>query len=70
MYKISISEDEFLTTTAQNQRLIKSMAEEFAEQSGIDWHLEYRWMMMTDENYFLALLKYDPILSAMTARRH
>lgn len=69
MYKISISDDEFLTTTDYNQQRIKSMAEEFAEQSGIDWQGEYRWMTMTEENYFLARLKYDPILSAMTSRR-
>jgi hypothetical protein len=65
MYKISVSEEQFLTTAPEIRDLIKTMAEEYAEASVINWQYEYRYMIMTDENYFLARLKYDPILSAM-----
>lgn len=69
MYKISLSEEQFLSTTRDNQLTILAMAREFGEHSGIDWEFEYRWMTMTPENYMLARLKYDPIISAMTVRQ-
>ena len=69
MYKISLSEHEFLTTTRENQLTILAMGREFAANSGVDLEYEYRWMTMTEENYFLARLKYDSILSAMTSRK-
>jgi hypothetical protein len=68
MKKISINELQFCSTTRANQQLIKQMAEEFSTDNGVDWNFEYRWMTMTEENYLLAKLKYDPILSAMTVR--
>ena len=63
MKRISISEYQYLTTTDAVRQQIQSMMREYAEASGIDWQLEYRWADISDENYFLALLKYRPIIS-------
>lgn len=68
MKRISVSEYQFQTTTEENRLRIKAMAREFADDSGIDWQYEYRWMTMTDEAFLLARLKYWPLLSAMTVR--
>jgi len=45
----------------QRQR-VKQMAQEYAESAGINWHFNYRWMTISDENYLLAKLKYGDIL--------
>lgn len=62
MKRISISEYQYLTTTDAVRQQIHAMMREYALRSGIDWQLEYRWADISDENYFLALLKYRPII--------
>lgn len=62
MKRISISEHQYLTTTDEVRRQIHTMMQELAHDSGIDWQLEYRWATITEENYFLALLKYGTII--------
>lgn len=69
MYKLTLAEHQFLTTTAQWRDRIKTMMQELATSSGIDWQFEYRWATMTDENYFIAQLKYDDILKHMKTTR-
>ncbi len=68
MKQISISEEQYITTTNQRRAEMLALAREFAQDAGIDWATEYRWMTLTEENYFLARLKYDLILSAMRVR--
>lgn len=65
MYKISVAEYQFQTTTDANRQLIKCMAQDFADDMGIDWEFEYRWMTLSDESYMLALLKYPKLIAAM-----
>lgn len=62
MHKLTLAEYQFVSTTDLWRTRIKTMMQELAEDSGIDWNMEYRWATMTDENYFIALLKYDDIL--------
>jgi hypothetical protein len=69
MIKLTIAEYQFLSTTAENQQRLKSIASEFAESTGIDWEFEYRWMMLTDENYLIAKLKYPLMIGALQAQR-
>jgi hypothetical protein len=66
--KVSISEHQFLTTTDELREEIISMIKEFAHDAGIDWQFEYRWAIMTDENYMLAKIKHNRILTALTVR--
>lgn len=68
MKQISISEEQFATTQRKYQLRILDLAREFAENSGIDWEFQYRFMIMTEENYFLAQLKYNDIIRHMTVR--
>lgn len=65
MYKISVSEEQFITTTDAIRQQWLDMAREFASNSNIDWEFRYRWMTMQPENFMLAKLKYHKILSAM-----
>lgn len=69
MYKLTLAEHQFLTTTASWRSRIKAMMQELASNTGIDWQFEYRWATMTDENYFIAQLKYDDILKHMKTTR-
>lgn len=68
MKQISIAEDQFMTTERKYQLRILDLAREFAENSGMDWEFQYRWMTMTEENYLLAELKYGDIIRYMTVR--
>ncbi len=65
MYKISVAEYQFQTTTDELRQLIKQMAEDFAQDQGIDWQFEYRWMTMTDQAFLLAKLKYPKLIGAL-----
>ena len=69
MIKLTLPEYQFVTTTAAWRDRIKMMMQELATNSGIDWEFEYRWATMTDENYFIAQLKYDDILTHMKISR-
>jgi len=69
MYKLSIAEYQFATTTPSWRKRIVDMGHELSSQSGIDWQLEFRWMTMTDENYFIAKLKYMDILKHLTVTK-
>jgi hypothetical protein len=64
-----MSEYQLLSTTDELREEILSMIREFAHDAGIDWQFEYRWAMMSDENYMLARIKHEKILSALTVRR-
>ena len=66
--KVSISEHQFLSTTDELRAEIWSMMQEFAHDAGIDWQFEYRWAIMTDENYMLAKIKHNRLLQALTVR--
>jgi hypothetical protein len=52
------------------QQRVKQMAQELAESAGIDWHFNYRWMQMSEENYLLARLKYTDILGLFGIRQN
>ncbi len=65
MYKLSVAEYQFQTTTDELRQQIKHMAQDFADDMGIDWQFEYRWMILTDESYLLAKLKYPKLIGAL-----
>lgn len=68
MMRISVSEYEFLTTTNELRREILDMMREYAHNAGIDLHYEYRWAIMSEENFLLAKLKYPQLINHMTVR--
>lgn len=64
MPMLTIHEDYYLTTTDQRRQEIHSMMRELAYDSGINWQDEYRWALMTPQNYFIAQLKYNHLLTS------
>lgn len=64
-YKLSVAEYQFQTTTDAIRQEIKQMAELFADNMGIDWEFDLRWMTMTEENYLLAQIKHAKLISAL-----
>lgn len=69
MYKLSVAEYQFQTTTDQLRQQIKQLAQEYADDMGIDWEFEYRWMTIPDDAYLLAVLKYPTLVRAMKVTR-
>lgn len=69
MYKLSLAEYQFATTTDELRSELLAMAREFSNQAGIDWQFEYRWMTMTDENYMLARLKHPLLIGALQVKK-
>jgi len=68
MYKLSMNEYQFQNCTDAERAQIKSVAEEYADNQGIDWEYEYRWMTMPSSCLMLALIKYPNIDKLMTVR--
>ncbi len=65
MYRLSVAEYQFQTTTDALRQQIKQLALDYATDMGIDWEFEYRWMTIPDDAYLLAVLKYPRLIPAM-----
>lgn len=68
LIQISIAEYQFVATTDELRQEMLEMERTFSLRSGIDWQFEYRWMLMTKENYLLAKIKHGQLLSALTTK--
>lgn len=69
MFRLTIAECQYASTTDHWRQRILSMMRELADNSYIDPEFEYRCATMTPENYFIAQLKYDDILPHFTIKR-
>ena len=53
---------------AEIRLLMKSLAHEYADDTGHDIELEYRWMKLKERDMMLASLKYKAIIDKMSVR--
>lgn len=63
MPRLAITEYQYASTTDEVRKQIHAMMQEYSQNSGIDWQFEYRWADFLEEDYLLALLKYQSLLA-------
>lgn len=68
-YRLTISEFEFADLTDQQRTTLRQIVKELATSAGADWDLEYRWMRMSQDNYFLAQMKYPEVMKFLHSER-